>query len=365
MSKNIAMVGTAMSLPLRELVLDSDNPRLISDSHDNSQADLASTIAIKFEAIEVAKSIARNGFFVNEPLIVIATDDQQKWTVVEGNRRLTALMGLAFENVRDGFFQKEEWDQIAASASLSPDILIPCVKVDDRSQVASIIGFRHISGILDWTPYAQASYISHLIENEGHSFEIVAEMIGKSRTDVTNLYRNFAIARQASNSGIASAELEGAFSLLTVAMASPHLRTHISAPSGREVVPTSEPIPIDKINELGELVGWIFGNNDAPALIEDSRQISSLGKIVANQNGLQAIRSGTATTIEAALAAIESVTIDPIEKIRRHLTASLNALRMASQTIDGEKNDSQFVDLLSDLEEELASIKQLLLDEID
>lgn len=359
------MVGTAMSLPLSELALDSDNPRLISDNHDNSQADLASTIAIKFEAIEVAKSIARNGFFANEPLIVIATEDPHRWVVVEGNRRLTALMGLAFENVREFFYQKEEWDQIALTASLSPEILIPCVKVDDRSQVASIIGFRHISGILDWTPYAQASYIAHLIESEGHNFEIVAEMIGKSRTEVTNLYRNFAIARQASNSGIASTELEGAFSLLTVAMSSPHLRSHISAPSGREVVPTTEPIPNSKIDELGELVGWIFGNDESPALIEDSRQISSLGRIVANENGLRAIRSGTATTIEAALAAIESVTIDPIEKIRRHLNASLNALRMASQSIDGEIADSPFVDLLGDLEEELTSIKQLLLNDID
>ena len=365
MSKNINMVGTAMNLPLRELLLDSANPRLISDNHDNSQVDLAATIAIKFEALEVAKSIARNGFFVNEPLIVLATADPHKWVVVEGNRRLTALMGLAFEDVRKTFYQKEDWDHIAESASLKPDTQIPCVKVDDRSQVASIIGFRHISGILDWTPYAQASYIAHLIETEGNSFEGVAEMIGKSRTDVTNLYRNFAIARQASNSGIASTELEGAFSLLTVAMSSPHLRTHISAPSGREVVPTSEPIPADKIAELGELVGWIFGNDDTPALIEDSRQISSLGRIVAHQNGLHAIRSGTATTIEAALAAIESVTIDPIEKIRRHLTASLNALKMTSQSIDGQINDPQFVNIIADIEEELTSITQLLLNDID
>lgn len=365
MSRNINMVGTSMNVPLRDLTLDSDNPRLISDNHDNSQTDLASTIAIKFEAIEVAKSIARNGFFANEPLIVIATEDPHRWVVVEGNRRLTALMGLAFEHFREFFYQKDEWDQIAETASLSPDILIPCVKVDDRSQVASIIGFRHISGILDWTPYAQASYIAHLIENEGHNFEIVAEMIGKSRMDVTNLYRNFSIARQASNSGIASTELEGAFSLLTVAMSSPHLRTHISAPSGREVVPTNTPIPAEKMDELGELVGWIFGNDNSTALIEDSRQISSLGRIVANENGLRAIRTGTATTIEAALAAIEAVAIDPIEKIRRHLTASLNALRMASQSIDGEIADSPFVDLLGDLEEELNSIKQLLLDDVE
>jgi len=365
MTRNINLVGKAISLPLRDLALDSDNPRLISDGHDNSQEDLASTIAIKFEAIEVAKSIARNGFFANEPLIVIATEDEHKWVVVEGNRRLTALMGLAFENIREAFYRKDEWDQIADSASLSPEILIPCVKIEDRSQVASIIGFRHISGILDWTPYAQASYISYLVETEGHSFEIVAEMIGKSRTEVTNLYRNFAIARQASNAGISSTELEGAFSLLTVAMSSPHLRSHISAPSGREVVPTQEPIPAEKISELGELVGWIFGNDDSQPLIEDSRQISSLGRIVANQNGLQAIRSGTATTINAALAAIESVTMDPNEKIRRHLNASLNALRMASQSIDGEISCSPFVDLLSDLEEELNSITQLLLDDID
>jgi hypothetical protein len=365
MIKNINLVGKALSLPLNSLTLDTDNPRLVSDDHDNSQNDIAATIAIKFEALEVAKSIARNGFFVNEPLIVIKSDDDQNWIVVEGNRRLTALIGLAYKSVRENFYQKEEWDQIANSASLSPETLIPCVQVEDRSQVASIIGFRHISGILDWTPYAQASYIAHLIEAEGHPFEIVAEMIGKSRTDVTNLYRNYAIARQASSTGIASTELEGAFSLLTVAMSSPHLRAHISAPGGRDVEPTLQPIPSDKLGELKELVGWIFGSEDSTAIVEDSRQISSLGRIVANPSGLQAIRSGAATTIEAALAAIEVVTIDPVEKIRKHLTASLNALKMASQAVDSNLDSSSFAGLLNDLEEELTSIKQLVESEID
>jgi hypothetical protein len=38
---------------------------------------------------------------------------------------------------------------------------------------------------------------------------------------------------------------------------------------------------------------------------------------------------------------------------------------MASQAIDGDINNSQFIDVLGDLEEELTSIKQLLLDDND
>ena len=46
-----------------------------------------------FEPITVAESISRHGYFGSEPLVVVREND--RWIVLEGNRRLTALLGLA------------------------------------------------------------------------------------------------------------------------------------------------------------------------------------------------------------------------------------------------------------------------------
>ncbi len=311
------------------------------------------------ECLTVAKSIARNGFFTNEPLIVIEDTSTRSWIVVEGNRRLTALMGLAFGEIRKEFFEAEAWNSLANQASLDGDSLIPCVVIRDRSEVSSIIGFRHISGILDWTPYAQAAYISQLVDDEKYDFTTIAEMIGKKRSDVANLYRNFRIAKQAETEGIGSAELEGAFSLLTVAMSSPHLRSHIGAPVGASITASSDPIPKEKVEELRELISWVFGDESRPAIIEESRDLSALGRVVANENGLKALRAG-AKTIAAAEAAIETLGLDPTEKIRRHLTAALSATRSASSTISGTVMTDEILGLISDLDDEIDSLKQLI-----
>ena len=67
----------------------------------------------------------------------------------------------------------------------------------DRRSVTPIIGFRHYPGILQWQPYAQARYISKLVDDDGMAYVTVAEMVGIDRTKVGNLYRDQAIAVQA------------------------------------------------------------------------------------------------------------------------------------------------------------------------
>lgn len=361
MKSLVRMVGESKKIPLKDLRLDANNPRLVSSKSGDSQIDLAINIEMAHECLTVAKSIARNGFFTNEPLIVIAGNQDDPWVVVEGNRRLTALLGLAFKSFRSEFFQAEAWDQLASQASLDGDSEIPCVVISNRTEVSSIIGFRHISGILDWTPYAQAAYIAQLVDDEGLDFVTISEMIGKKKVDVANLYRNFRIAKQAQGHGIGSAELEGAFSLLTVAMSSPHLRSHIGAPSGPGISTASDPIPSAKVTELRELIGWIFGDAHRPAIIEDSRQLSALGRVVANDNGLKALRAG-AKTLEAAEAAIEVSGLDPLEKLRRHLTAALSATKSAAATLSGTVVNEEIEGLISELEDETASLRQMLED---
>jgi|LGVF01.2.fsa_nt_gb hypothetical protein len=69
--------------------LDKQNPRLPEDMLNESQRSIIRYMIEEFKILEIAKSIAKNGFFINE--LPIAAKEGNHFVVVEGNRRITAL----------------------------------------------------------------------------------------------------------------------------------------------------------------------------------------------------------------------------------------------------------------------------------
>src|SRR5437879_7334122 len=113
----VAGLGEPRMVPLKSLLLDAQNPRLPASMQGEDQETLAVTMEMGFEAFAVAESIALNGYFNSEPLIVIkAPDGGDKWIVVEGNRRLAALLGLVRPELRSEFPDPEKWDALAQRA---------------------------------------------------------------------------------------------------------------------------------------------------------------------------------------------------------------------------------------------------------
>jgi hypothetical protein len=76
-----------------ELHLDPQNPRLPEDVQGADEPRLLDYIARNYFPLEVARSIARYGYFISEPLIAIE-EPPGRLTVVEGNRRLVAILLL-------------------------------------------------------------------------------------------------------------------------------------------------------------------------------------------------------------------------------------------------------------------------------
>src|SRR4051794_3670153 len=92
--------GRAGSVMLASLRLDAQNPRIPENRRTGDTAELATLLEMGFDAYPVAQSIAELGFFNAEPLIVIPNlDTPGTWIVTEGNRRLTALLGLAYPEI--------------------------------------------------------------------------------------------------------------------------------------------------------------------------------------------------------------------------------------------------------------------------
>ena len=345
-TKDVRSMGEARRVPLRTLRLDPHNPRLPADLQGRDQDDLAVHLELGFDALAVAESVASHGYFGSEPLIVIEGDDVGTWIVVEGNRRLTALLGLVSPDMRGQFANREPWEPLAAKATLGMDDLIPVVVLADRKAATPIIGFRHISGILQWQPYAQARYVARLVDEDGMTFATVSDMIGVDRTKVANLYRDQAIAGQARALGIETGPLEATFSLLTVAMSTPKLRDHIGAPIGSKLSPGEDPVPADKVSNLRELIAWVYGDGETSPVINDSREISKLGNVVATPIGLAALRGGD--SLDAAVQKVKEADVDPRSRLVNRLKAGKNALNGAMLDIADYVDDTEVAGLVDD-----------------
>lgn len=338
-------LGRTILVPVRQLRLDQDNPRLPAEMQGHSQEDLAIDLALGFDAFTIAESIASHGYFMSEPLIGLE-DDDGTYVVVEGNRRLTALLGLIRKDIRDLFADSDRWEELARGSTITEDFEVPLVVAPDRTAVVPIIGFRHISGILQWQPYAQARYIAKLVDVDHMTFAQVAEMIGIDRTKVGNLYRDQAIAEQARELGIETGNLERSFSLLTVAMSTTKLRNHVHAPLGSHAEPGSIPIPPENEPELRELVTWVFGDGSTRPLITDSREISKLGNVVATEAGLRALRDGE--SLEQAIQRVRDAGTEPRRRLMNRLRTGRNALLAAAEDIADFADDEEVRELIDE-----------------
>jgi hypothetical protein len=337
LENEIKAAGNAIKVRIEQLRLDDTNPRFSTDVDSPTQADLAVKLEMDFEAQTVAESIALNGFFTSEPLLVIVGVEPDSYIVVEGNRRLTALLGLASPTIRAQFIRPEPWDLLATQAEIKMTDQIPVVLLPNRAAATPIIGFRHITGILQWQPFAQARYIATLVDKEKKTFGEVAEMIGITKSKVGDLYRDQAILTSARGLGVDTGAMEASFSLLTVAMSNPHLRGLIGAELGSKTIPGVPPFPLAKIENVREMAGWIFGDGLHQPVIGESRDISRLGSVISNEDGLRAIRAGK--TLEEAKQLVDELDFDPRDRLLKRLKAARNLLIAALEDLPENADD--------------------------
>jgi hypothetical protein len=350
--------GRSGEVALGKLRLDKDNPRIPESMRSGSTADLATLLEMGFEAYSVAESISDLGYFHAEPLIVIPSETEPEvWIVTEGNRRLTALLGLADPEIRSGFTESERWDELAAKRSITLDMMLPVVMHDSRETTHAEVARLHVVGRLPWRPFMQARYIAARVA-EGRSLEEVADLMGISKSKAADLYRDQAVLIQASELGVETSQVENAFSLLTVALSSTKIREHVGAPLGSRAVVGEPPIPADHAAELIEVLQWVFGDEEHEPVISDSRQMSQLANVVASDVGLTALRAGE--TLEQAKQMISAAGLDPLDALKRKLTAAKNALSSASSDIYDYSTNDDVLALIGDIESVVEGIRSTL-----
>ena len=324
MAKKLSGAGRKrpqLNIPVELLFLDQDNPRLARDGKGSTQMDLLNILYTDFDIDEIAFSMAENGYFDEEPIVVVPhklpaglklptdVDQQQKilqdlvdqkkinFTVVEGNRRTASLKILTEPSLRKKVGVDDDFPKASAKA-LEDLQIIPAIFYTNRIDVTAYLGVRHISGSKKWDFYPRVFYVSKRIEDvvsKGKSylkaFEDVQKQIGLRRSDtVIKHYLYYCIANIIESD--LSFDIDPViknFSLIEVALRSPGIRQFIGLGDNsnyqKHIHFDKRVIPAKKNNDLEKVLTWIYGNKrkNIQPLFTDSRNIPSLGKILLNE----------------------------------------------------------------------------------
>jgi hypothetical protein len=310
---------------LSDLQADSLNPRLPEELRQAEQLELLTFIEANYNPYEIAVSIARNGYMSSEPLIVLRAGPPH--VVLEGNRRLSALKGLADETVRGGFHNPERWHELAEAADVPESV--PVVFADERVDAAPIIGFRHIVGIQAWDAYAKARFVGEMVDDPEHPTEFAdaAARLGETERGTRALYRNYRISRQARDLDVPADRLEERFGVFTAALNRRGLREFVGAPAPADVQRGADPLPEEAALRLNQLVTWIFGTEDQPSVISDSRDLTTLAAVVESEEGLRELEAGG--SLESAFQAAGG----PRLQLRTQLARAVAGLESAARAV--------------------------------
>jgi hypothetical protein len=140
------------------------------------------------------------------------------------------------------------------------------------------LGFRHITGVKKWDYFARSRYVARLITS-GRPLAEIEEAIGDSSSAARKLYQTHIVYTQITeNLGVDDKEIRARLSLLEVALGQQPIKQFLGVARKLPTAPQNQVVPDDHLDNLAEVVSWIFGNKskgESP-VIRDSREISRL-----------------------------------------------------------------------------------------
>lgn len=345
-------------LPVADLRFDPLNPRIPDSVDASDDQEVLGWMLEDAGLLELMGSIAENGYFPAEPLLVTADESGEKYIVLEGNRRLGALLLL----VEPDRAPKRRNAVAAVAEGIDPVNFaqVPCAVFDHRDDVLDYLGYRHITGVKQWEPAAKARYLdalyrTHLATEGSNVYRHIARIIG-SRADYVRrllgaLRVHESIFRPTADSAPPVAESEASFSLLTLAINYAEIARYLELGDlDQESFRT-----LDR-SRVKNLAHWIYhvDPESGRTQLGESRNMKLLAAAVADEDGIAALERGE--PVEEAVRA----TIDATQLFTRTLREARSRL-VASQTlVHRAAVDESAINVLDEVEDLADQLRTLV-----
>lgn len=297
------ITGDQLDMPVEQLFLDPENPRLAS-FEVKGQNEILGTLVEQQSVDEVAISIAENGFYTTERLLIVpvpkASPDYSAkvahYYVVEGNRRLAAVQLLRNSELQRRL-KVAGLPRLTAERRADLDKL-PVAIFDTRQRLWPYLGFRHVNGPRSWDAIDKAQFIAHIHEDYEIPLDEITTRIGDRFATVRKMYLGFRLLRQAEESGVFDREdrfggRRFPFShLYTAADQGPFQEFLGITPQRLE---RRAPVLRAHMKDLGDLLLWIYGSKSRqaqPLVQSQNPDLNVLREVVRSTDAVAALRSG-------------------------------------------------------------------------
>lgn len=322
------------NISIENLQLDLYNPRLPKSKQGKDKSVVIEYLLLEAATLELMESIGENDFFVGEMLLVIPCKNEVgKYIVIEGNRRLTAVLLLNSPEL--ALVKKAATKEIFDSAKFKPSEL-PCLIFDNRNEIQQYIGFVHITGKKSWRMLEKARYLYDLRNSErfralpfNSVCKEIARVIGSRSPYVRKMltsYQLYTIIEDEKFYQIGGLSDSTFFlNYLTDGLSKENIRKYMSVDLDAE-----EPLTnLDKVH-LRELVTWWFQKNEGVSrVIGDSDGMKKLNEVLGNEMALAAFKKGA--NIDTAYELTNDIDLQFERKVKESLQAMEQADGLANK----------------------------------
>lgn len=358
---------------IENIFLDPNNPRFWSERSGRAiaeakitdpkvQATALNSIS-KYGVEELRFSILRNGFLPLDRIVVRAIKgSEHNFVVVEGNRRLAALLTLR-QQISDDLIDEEDiTDEYLARLVRDTNTLHVLQYEGTLSADISWLlqGIRHISGIRQWDAAQRAKLVAEQVDDKGMTFTSAGQQFGLTARAVGRYYRAYKALQQMrdddEHGGKAKNEY---FSLFEAAVSNKVVREWLGWDDGS--------YRFLNIDNARQFYSWIAPDDerDNKRRIHDPDHVKHLAYLLAGhhsalinridqydidiENALYDARNASqsvdwAGSISSAIATIRAI---PSDVIREHPTEFLEQLKEAMQVLSSFARMAEAVEVPS------------------
>lgn len=300
----MSVMHTLQELDIDSLEFDPKNPRLPKVYQNSGEKEVIEWMLQDSSLLDLISSIAINGYFYGEPIIVIKKENTDNYIVVEGNRRLAAVKLLNNPNLATS--KKNSISNILSEENIKIPKKIPAFILTDRKEAIDYLGFRHVTGVKSWGALQKAKYLYQLYESsfktDNNIYNSIARRIGSKSSYVKQIivaYKLYLIIEENNFFNIPNLDEETfEFSqLYGTATRYTNIQNFINV---KLDTPNDEIKEVNK-NNLRELTKWLFEKNSENfSRVNENRDFPLLNAIVVHEKALDLFRKGEKNLKEAA-----------------------------------------------------------------
>lgn len=356
--------ATLEYIPLDRLTFDPENPRFPTDQYGASEEAALTWLLGSANLTDLMASIAQQGFSPGEPLLVVAREgDEGRYVVVEGNRRYAATLLLNYPERAP--LRERTVAALAREAQFTPQEL-PCLIFRSSDEILGFLGYRHITGIQEWSPLAKARYLRRLWqatdsrESTAQRLKAAARRIGSRSDYVARLLTALALYETLEQSSFfADSEVDEdrlPFSLLVLALNRATIPPFLGLATGQD-------FSLKDLNQrnLEDLGRWLFVTDaTGRTVLGESRNIGVLAEVLADEEATAVLRR---TSSLAHAAGKTGASAAPVRELVDKINTILDEIAIVIASGDADEADaSQFAALRTRVREMQRELEDALED---